>query len=70
MQVIGIRPDFAERFRIFTSAYDRARSREEKTFLIEEFLKRCTEDEVRLVRNVIGNVLHTSRFPLSNKLFN
>jgi|GEM_PF-6118533 len=70
MQVIGIQPDFVERFRIFTSAYDRARSKEEKTFLTGEFLKRCTEDEVRLVRNVIGNVLHTSRFPLSNKLFN
>jgi hypothetical protein len=70
MQVIGIQPDFVERFKIFTSAYDRARSREEKTFLTEEFLKRCTEDEVRLVRNVIDNVLHTSRFTLSNKLFN
>lgn len=52
-----VRPDFVERFSAFTDAYDRAASREEKSFLANNFLKSCTNGEVLLVRNVLTNLL-------------
>jgi hypothetical protein len=64
-----IRGDFIERFSIFTNAYGRARSKEEKSYLAEDFLKNCTDDEVALVRDVIGDVLQKNRFNLPYKLF-
>jgi len=50
--------DFVERFGIFKSTYDRAATKEEKNYIAKEFLMHCTEDEVTLVRSVIGDVLH------------
>lgn len=69
MERNGIRVDFVERFMIFTDAYDRARNDKEKSFLTENFLKDCTEEEVTLVRNVIGDVLQKNGFNLPYKLF-
>ncbi|MEM3099426.1 MAG: hypothetical protein QXU32_12050 [Nitrososphaerales archaeon] len=70
MEVAGIQGDFVQRFTTFTSAYGRARNKEEKNFLIDEFLRHCTDDEVILVREVIGTVLQKNGLNLSNKLFN
>ena len=69
MERTYIHGDFIERFNIFTNAYDRVRSKEEKSYLAEVFLKSCNNDEVTLVRDVIGNVLQQNRFNLSYKLF-
>jgi hypothetical protein len=49
--------------------YGRARSKEEKSYLAEDFLKNCTDDEVALVRDVINDVLQKNRFNLPYKLF-
>ena len=57
----GIRGDFIERFSMFKSAYNNARTKEEKNYIVEEFLNHLTEDEVALVRNVIGDVLNKNR---------
>jgi hypothetical protein len=57
MQVLGVRGDFVERFNVFADAYDRARSKEEKSCLAEDFLKTCNSDEIALVRDAIGDVL-------------
>ncbi len=70
MQRTDIRGDFVERFSIFRDAYDRARSKEEKNYLAEKFLTSCTNDEVTLVRDVIGDILQKNGFNLPNKLFN
>ncbi len=59
--------DFIERFLIFRDSYDRAGSKDEKSYLAEEFLKSCTEEEVTLVREVIGDVLHKKSLNLSVK---
>lgn len=70
MQRTDIRGDFVERFSIFRDAYDRAQSKEDKNYLAEKFLQSCTYDEVRLVRDVIGDILQKNGFNLPNKLFN
>jgi len=70
MERSEIRGDFIERFNVFRNAYGRARSKEEKSFLAEEFIKHCTGDEVTLVRDVVGNILQKNRFNLPDKLFN
>ena len=57
----SIRGDFIERFSLFKSAYTNARTKEEKNYIAEEFLNHLTEDEVALVRNVIGDVLNKNR---------
>lgn len=54
----NVRSDFVERFSIFKDAYDRAATKEEKNYIAKEFLIHCTEDEVSLVRIIIGDVLH------------
>ena len=54
----NVKSDFAERFGIFKSTYDRAASKEERNYITQKFLMHCTEDEVELVRSVIGDVLH------------
>jgi len=54
----NVRSDFVERFGIFKSTYDRAATKEEKNYIAKEFLMHCTEDEVTLVRSVIGDILH------------
>ena len=43
---------------MFRDAYGRMNSKEEKSNLAEDFLKICTTDEVKMVREVVGNVLH------------
>jgi hypothetical protein len=53
-----VKSDFAERFGIFKKMYDRAASKEERQHITQEFLMHCTEDEVELVRSVIGDILH------------
>ncbi len=57
----SIRGDFIERFSLFKSAYTNARTKEEKNHIAEEFLNNLTEEEVALVRNVIGDVLNKNR---------
>ncbi len=52
--------DFIERFSIFKEKYDKALTKEEKNYIAKDFLIHCTEDEVSLVRSVIGDVLHYS----------
>ena len=53
----NVKNDFVERFSIFKNMYDRAATKEEKNYIAKEFLTHCTEDEVTLVRSVIGDVL-------------
>jgi hypothetical protein len=55
--VSNVRSDFAERFSIFKRMYDRAATKEERSYIAKEFLLHCTEDEVALVRSVIDDVL-------------
>lgn len=69
MEHAGIRGDFVERFNTFRNAYGRASSKEEKSSVTEQFLKNCTNDEITLMRNIIGNVLQNNRFNLPYKLF-
>lgn len=57
-QISNVRSDFEERFSIFKNMYDRATTKEEKNYVMKEFLMHCTEDEVALVRSVIGDILH------------
>ncbi len=52
--------DFIERFSIFKEKYDKALTKEQKNYIANDFLINCTEDEVSLVRSVIGDVLHHS----------
>ncbi len=57
MEAIGIRGNFIERFVMFREAYGRMSSKVEKSYLAEDFLKTCTTDEVKMVREVIGTIL-------------
>ena len=57
MEAIGIRGNFIERFVMFREAYGRMSSKVEKNYLVEDFLKTCTTDEVKMVREVIDTVL-------------
>lgn len=52
-----MRSDFVERFGTFKEKYDSALTKEEKNYIAKDFLTHCTEDEVSLVRSVIGDVL-------------
>lgn len=58
----SIRGDLIERFSLFKSAYAKARTKDEKNHIAEEFLNHLTEDEVELIRNVIGDVLNRNKF--------
>jgi hypothetical protein len=59
MQIISnVRSDFEERFVTFKRTYDRASNKEERNYVAKQFLMQCTEDEVSLVRSVIGDTLH------------
>ncbi len=53
----NMRSDFVERFSIFKEKYDKALTKEEKNYIAKDFLMYCTEDEVSLVRSVIGDIL-------------
>ncbi len=55
--ISNVRGDFVERFSIFKDAYDRAVKRDEKNYFARQFLTTCTEDEVSLVRSIVGDVL-------------
>ena len=59
MQIISnVRSDFEERFAIFKRTYDKASTKDGRNHIAKQFLMQCTEDEVILVRSVIGDILH------------
>jgi len=57
-RISNVRRDFEERFGSFRNAYGRASTKEEKNYIAKEFLMQCTEDEISLVRSVLGDILH------------
>jgi len=57
-RISNVRSDFEERFGRFRTAYARASTKEEKNYIAKQFLMQCTEDEILLVRSVLGDILH------------